>query len=92
MPSTTFDGACIAQRVIIKGIAQDIKSLVDSVRNSETNGVMDQGEMIANLMLTYRHLEDASMRLGKAIQAYEGGVSIYDKPRDRHLSEEVVGA
>lgn len=33
-------------------------------------------EMKANLMLSYRHLEDARMRLGKAIQAKEGGKSI----------------
>lgn len=37
----------------------------------------DRGEMIANLMLSYRHLEDARMRLGKVIQAYDGGVSVY---------------
>jgi hypothetical protein len=30
-------------------------------------------------MLAYRHLEDASMRLGKAIQAMDGGTSVYDK-------------
>jgi hypothetical protein len=39
----------------------------------------DRGEAIANLMLCYRHLEDASMRLGKAIQARDGGTSVYDK-------------
>lgn len=39
----------------------------------------DVGEMVANSMLTYRHLEDAGMRLGKVIQAYDGGVSVYDK-------------
>ena len=36
-------------------------------------------EAIANVMLAYRHLEDASMRLGKCIQALDGGVSVYDK-------------
>jgi len=36
-------------------------------------------EVLANLTLAYRHLEDASMRLGKAIQAADGGVSVYDK-------------
>lgn len=36
-------------------------------------------EVIANIMLAYRHLEDASMRLGKAIQAIDGGISVYDK-------------
>lgn len=39
----------------------------------------DRGEMAANATLAYRHLEDASMRLGKVIQAYDGGVSVYDK-------------
>ncbi len=37
------------------------------------------GEMLANIMLAYRHLEDARMRLGKVIQAYDGRVSCYDK-------------
>lgn len=37
------------------------------------------GEVGANLTLAYRHLEDASMRLGKAIQAIDGGISVYDK-------------
>lgn len=37
------------------------------------------GEAAANVMLTYRHLEDASMRLGKVIQALDGGTSVYDK-------------
>lgn len=36
-------------------------------------------EAHSNVMLAYRHLEDASMRLGKAIQALNGGVSVYDK-------------
>jgi len=30
-------------------------------------------------MLSYRHLEDASMRLGKVIQAYDWWVSIYSQ-------------
>lgn len=34
-----------------------------------------RNEMIANLKLAYRHLEDARMRFGKAIQAFEGGIS-----------------
>ena len=39
----------------------------------------DGGEMKANLMLCYRHLEDAAMRLGKVMQAKDGGKSVYDK-------------
>jgi len=41
-------------------------------------GDPDRGETIANVTLAYRHLEDASMRLGKAIQAIDGGRSVYD--------------
>lgn len=39
----------------------------------------ERSEVVANLTLAYRHLEDASMRLGKAIQAIDGGISVYDK-------------
>lgn len=35
-------------------------------------------EVAANITLAYRHLEDASLRLGKAIQALDGGTSVYD--------------
>lgn len=42
----------------------------------------DRGEARANIMLAYRHLEDARMRLGKSIQAMEGGVSCYDRAKD----------
>ncbi len=37
------------------------------------------GEMKANIMLAFRHLEDARMRIGKTLQALGGGKSIYDK-------------
>jgi hypothetical protein len=58
-----------AQCVVIKTVAADVLAL---------KSVCDNGEAIANVMLAYRHLEDASMRLGKAIQALDGGVSVYD--------------
>ena len=35
--------------------------------------VGQQGQMQANIQLAFRHLEDARMRLGKAIQAFDGG-------------------
>lgn len=37
------------------------------------------GEMKGNIMLAYRNLENAHMRLGKVLQAQDGGTSIYDK-------------
>lgn len=36
-------------------------------------------EMHANVTLAYRHIEDAVMRFGKAIQAYDGGKSVYPR-------------
>jgi hypothetical protein len=39
----------------------------------------DAMEPASNLMLAFRHLEDARMRLGKAIQAMNGGTSCYDQ-------------
>jgi hypothetical protein len=45
----------------------------------EVDAIENREEMKANLMLCYRHLEDAAMRLGKVLQAKDGGKSVYDK-------------
>jgi len=55
----------------------EIKAVAAAVLASKA--AMTDGEAVANLMLAYRHLEDASMRLGKVIQALDNGVSVYDK-------------
>lgn len=62
----------------IKDTTKHVKGLKERFQARETDGEEDIGEMIANAMLAYRHLEDASMRLGKVLQAKNGGVSIYD--------------
>ena len=70
-------------RSAIKGIAFRCKGFIERTKSAaaqqETDGIENISEMIANLTLSYRHLEDASMRFGKAIQAKDGGVSVYDK-------------
>jgi hypothetical protein len=78
---STFTEACNSVRAEVKKAATSAKFLADIVKKGEHHAgpVEDRGEMIANLMLCYRHLEDASMRLGKAIQAHDGGISVYDK-------------
>lgn len=62
----------------LRSSIENVKTEVLEVRNHASNG-----EEMANVMLTYRHLEDARMRLGKAIQAREaggeGGKSKYDE-------------
>jgi len=51
----------------------------DSTFDNEQKYSGQFGEMKANIMLTYRHLEDARMRVGKILQAADDGVSILDK-------------
>lgn len=60
----------------LEALRRMIKPLAEQVRQLVYTG---EGEANANVMLAFRHLEDASMRLGKAIQAVDGGVSVYDK-------------
>jgi len=80
------------RKLIKLDAAEVMKTVITTKAREEFAEHEDKGEMIANLMLAYRHLEDASMRIGKAIQAHEGGVSVYDKDTSRDLKDEVVGA
>ena len=57
----------------------EIKELAARVWAQRADLLKGSGEALANLVLAYRHLEDASMRLGKAIQALDGGASVYDR-------------
>jgi len=66
---------CEALRREIKTIAER----ADQLRRFDFDPGTTPAEALANATLAYRHLEDASMRLGKAIQALDGGVSVYDK-------------
>lgn len=76
---TGFQKEINSLRTMIKGVA----SRLDETKRLHVDEAItpseDRGEVMANLMLSYRHLEDASMRLGKVLQAYDGGVSCYDK-------------
>jgi hypothetical protein len=60
-------------RRAIKNVATSITLLREEARPHPN------GEVGANVTLALRHLEDASMRLGKVLQALDGGVSVYDK-------------
>jgi hypothetical protein len=71
---SVYDKAAIVEanehRKKLKAIAADVLDMKNGLKEPEA---------IANVMLTYRHLEDASMRLGKVIQALDGGASVYDR-------------
>ena len=68
---------CDNLRTGVKDLADEILELKKDPHFKAKNP--SNSEMLANIMLAYRHLEDARMRLGKVIQAYDGGVSCYDK-------------
>lgn len=76
-----FKQACNEARAGIGSYAKSVRRLKDVPIpvNTANPDARDAGEIKANIMLAYRHLEDARMRLGKAIQAFDGGVSVYDK-------------
>lgn len=63
------------QRDTIKLLVANAAQSIAAVKAADQLEGQDKGEMIANQMLALRHLEDAAMRFGKAIQAADGGVS-----------------
>lgn len=92
--SQEFKSLCQAVRGEIELLKKTVCSMMDMVVEC---GLEDMAECRANIKIAYRHLEDARMRLGKAIQAADGGVSIYDKGKinntkipDRALSADEV--
>ena len=75
----TFDKIVNEIRASIKNLSQVLKDVANNTEKRPVNDKENRGEVMANLTLSYRHLEDASMRLGKVLQAFDGGISIYDK-------------
>lgn len=84
LPYKPFTDECNDFRRQIGHLGNQVRTLMNhpefkTVQRPDDPNPRDAGEMKANIMLAFRHLEDARMRLGKAIQASEGGVSCYDK-------------
>lgn len=65
-------------RTKIKDVASAVKSFKSNLTQYPERDWEDRWEVIANIMLAYRHLEDARMRLWKVIEAVEWQ-NIYDK-------------
>ena len=71
---------CFQLREEIEGIKKrTIRLRSDSGIISGSDSGIISGEAVANIVLAYRHLEDARMRLGKAVQAVDGGESCYPR-------------
>lgn len=75
----TFVDFCSEIRGDILILSDKVKLLKTHPIFKELPEISDQSEMIANIMLAYRHLEDARMRIGKSIQAFDGGTSVYKR-------------
>lgn len=75
MTKEEFKEACATRRDDIAGLVAGMSSLKGAINENPPTDGENRGEVMANITLSLRHLEDASMRLGKAIQASEGGVS-----------------
>ena len=75
-----LNSTCERLRDRFKDLGEQVKYLMehDDFKNEQAYSGQ-HGEMKANIMLTYRHLEDARMRVGKILQAAGDGVSILDK-------------
>jgi len=75
-----FKESCNDLRLQALTLANNVRALL---RHSDVEQInllpATHSEIRENIMLSYRHLEDARMRLGKAIQAFEGGPSCYDR-------------
>lgn len=79
MREMTFEEKMSDIRQKIKSLSEYLLFTKNQVSKTPENEKEERGEVMANLTLSYRHLEDASMRIGKVLQYRSGGVSIYDK-------------
>jgi len=79
--TTKFDDVAFGLREEILRASNKVKEMMNHPEFTSNVPPLSEhaGEMKANIMLAYRHLEDARMRLGKAVQAFDGGKSVYDK-------------
>jgi hypothetical protein len=79
----TVKEICDKLRVDIKGTGDLVRVLLTHPETEAEDEYPNQrSEMKANIMLAYRHLEDARMRVGKILQAAGDGVSILDKEKE----------
>jgi hypothetical protein len=81
VPESKTEEAMLSCRREIKTCDQSVTFLIGVIAKREHQILdgEDTPQMIANLTIAHRHLEDASMRIGKAIQAHDGGRSVYDR-------------
>jgi hypothetical protein len=79
----TLDDECNFIRGEIKALekrCRDVKRKIEMDRRGQEDSFPGQtGEILGQVTLAFRHLEDARMRIGKVIQYSGDGVSCFDK-------------
>lgn len=75
MPKDVFKNTMDDMRIGLKSMVSQASDIETQVAKNDVEEGQKKGEMIVNVTLALRHLEDAAMRFGKAIQASDGGVS-----------------
>jgi hypothetical protein len=80
-PERTFKHIAQELRAEILGLDKVLLSMRKETQQIDPtwNRAIDIHEMLANLELAHRHLEDARMRMGQFLQPFDGGTSVYDK-------------
>lgn len=74
-----FKGHCFNLRRLIEELKKESQNLKTHALLKSVSDPAQTSEIMANIQLAYRHLEDARMRIGKVIQAYDGGKSVYPR-------------
>lgn len=62
-------------RRYLSKVKKDLLELEQEAEGLTDSDVVSRDEVGANILLSYRHVEDARMRLGKVFQACNGGES-----------------
>lgn len=82
----TIEDACDVLRYRIQAVKTAVVDLLLNPELKEEDMMLSpgnippskNGNIRANITLAFRHLEDARMRLGKVMQATQGGISKFD--------------
>lgn len=79
----TLADECNSVRAACKDLEMGLRAFKDKIQNDRReqldNFPGQTGEILGQVTLAFRHLEDARMRVGKVIQYSGDGVSVFDK-------------
>lgn len=75
MPTQDFKNEMTNFRDALKLLVGNATQVIAALRTADELEGQNKSEMAANVTIAMRHLEDAAMRFGKAVQASDGGVS-----------------